>query len=75
MRLPPLVLWYRSDPPGGASPERGGERGRFGKSVFHLPKVLQAELGGLPYRHRSVSYYLCGTFPAGVHLSYCLHCM
>ena len=51
-----------------------GERGRFGKSVFRLPKVIQAELGRLPYRHRSVSRYLCKTFPAGVHLGYCLHC-
>ena len=51
-----------------------GECGRFGKSVFCVPNVLQAELGGWPYRHRSVSHYLCERFPAGVHLRYCLHC-
>ena len=51
-----------------------GERVVWGKSLLCLSKVLQAELGGWPYRHRSVSHYLCEKFPTGVHLSYFLHC-
>ena len=51
-----------------------GERGRFGKSVFCLPEVRQAELGEWLNRHQSVIHHPCETLLAGVHWGYCLHC-